>query len=1589
MQSLVDTGADRSLISDAFYAKLIKSNSRTKLATPRQGRTSISDPTGRSLHIVGSVDTDIRVNGMVIPFTFDVVQGLSIDLILGVDFLKFTQASVDFRVHALDLFHGMTSVPLIQHGTLPSVVTVANLTIPPNSEAVFPVRPTKRLPKGTFIIEQAQYPPLHRVFIARTLHDDRTKNFMCRVLNPTDRQIKLRRKTLVGNLTAVDVVGVGEAPPSPDEGPPPSITQMREALAEKEINLADTALEGEDLDRLIGLLYRNRDVMATSLKELPGTDLMYHTIDTGDSLPIRRPQFRHSPADRAEISRQVGEMLEAGVIEPSDSPYRNPVLLATKSNGQKRFCVDMRGVNSVTRLSSWPLPTFDQICDTVAVHKPTLWSSLDMKAGYWQTKIAPADRCKTAFETDDGCYQFTRTSFGLCGAPGWFQRLMQQVFRGMTYSSVLIYIDDVLCFGHSADDMFEKLQQVFNRFRCANLRIHGAKSHFAVRRVKFLGHFFDEKGQLHMDPDKLSVIRDYRAPTTPKRVRQWLGLTNYYKRFIKDYSQITSPMRELLKKDAKWRWDARHQEAFETLKEKLMSAPVLALPDFSKRFILQTDASKEGVGSVLLQLDDAGREHPVAYYARALRSSERLWSTTDLESLALVESVRHFHTYLVTNEFTVQTDHISLTYIQKMRLSGIGRLTRWALFLQPYRFKIEYKKGADMGPADALSRMDHGPQSPVDRPVNSVTVDRAIVKNSGVTGPQMTQERNEGDRTTAGDNPIGGDAHEEGDGVDDVADEVLPDSFVCTAEAGGTPHTRTLIEFDLEETGFPLENPSNDCVNALHLPPPPVTIPSLDEIRIAYEACPDFGPMVRYLANGELPADDQLARRITLTAEDYVLEDDILYHLFAPRTRNIGRAHAVVRQLAIPTGYREAIALAMHDGLCHLGFDRCYSTTRMRYWFPGMYAFLKRHISTCLVCQQSKRPIHPGKVPMTSLPVAKALTRWCADWHGPIRVKNPRSGGLTEKKYILVIIDSTSMWVELVVTDDCSAETAMSGLFDCVISRYGLPRSISLLTDNGSSFISQLAKLFCKTFGIKQYFTTPYHPQTNSRAEEVASTIYSSLRVLSEVHEDWVDHVQAVALAYRAAACTNTGLSPHEVVFGSPMPLAIDYSLLDGETISTNLADHAAIIRPKLEAIRQVAMENARLSAERHVSRHNLGADDPAFKVGDKILLHDPTTKKGENSKLKRRYTGPFVIVECLPNLNFKLRELSTGKSLQRPVHAGRMSLLRELDNDYRISNSDVAISLFRGQTARRKLEVQVQVGDILESQVEAIVNPANVNLRHEGGLAQHIARRAGLEMSSECNDHVNRSGPLAVGEPFLTSAGDLPAPIRYIIHVAGPDTRLPEYRQSPELVQSLLCNSFYNSLVLAENTPDVTAIALPAISGGVFGVDRWSVAQAAADAINRFDADTGDLPGSLKRIYFVNLTLSVADTMSAVFRELLQVPQVDADQSGRSEDTLVEPPSTDGSQATDGVRQSDGASPDTADTLTNAPQVPIMPGPSSWYPIEAIINHRQKGRRMEYLVKWQGSDETTWVDRKDVTDFAVQQFYANRGARRRRRKRF
>jgi len=285
--------------------------------------------------------------------------------------------------------------------------------------------------------------------------------------------------------------------------------------------------------------------------------------------------------------------------------------------------------------------------------------------------------------------------------------VMQKVLRGLSPSAAIVYLDDVMVLASSPQQMLDRLKAVFDRFREANLRMYPSKCHWSQERIKFLGHFFDRRG-IRTDPDKIIIVKEFPTPMTQKQVRSFIGLGNYYRRFVRNFSQITAPLRELLKEDSEFKWTGECQKSFEALKEALTTAPVLVLPRFDKPFMLTTDASTTGLAYILSQRDEYGREQVVSYGGRGVRPAESRWTITELEMLAVVEGTKHFHTYLASNEFEIFTDHVSLTFVQNMKLSGNNRLTRWALFMQQYKFKINYKKGCQMTWADALSRIPSG-----------------------------------------------------------------------------------------------------------------------------------------------------------------------------------------------------------------------------------------------------------------------------------------------------------------------------------------------------------------------------------------------------------------------------------------------------------------------------------------------------------------------------------------------------------------------------------------------------------------------------------------------------------------------------------------------------------------------------------------------------------------------------------------------------------------------------------------------------------------------------------------------------------------
>lgn len=457
-----------------------------------------------------------------------------------------------------------------------------------------------------------------------------------------------------------------------------------------------TVLSPTEKIRLQAVIERSKEIMGS---ELGCTNRAEHVIKT-NSDPIKQRYYRVSPVVQAHIDKELDEMLRMGIVEPSISPWASPILLVKKKDGSYRFCVDYRKLNAVTEKDSYPLPMVSDTLDKL--RNARYLSSLDVKSAFWQVPVAESSRKYTAFTVPNrGLFQFNRMPFGLSNAPATWQRLIDNVLGSDLEPFVFVYLDDVVV----VSDTFEKhlflLDEVFRRLREANITVSFDKCQFCRPEMKFLGYVVDRNG-LHVDPEKVTAMLELPVPKTVSDVRRLVGTFSWYRRFIADFSTIIAPITNLLKKSSKFVWSEECEESFKRIKEFLVTAPILTCPDYSKPFVVQTDASGFGLGAVLTQPSPDG-DKVVCYLSRSLSKQERRYTTTERECLAVLWAIEKLRPYLEGVEFTVLTDHWSLIWLQNLK-DPTGRLARWAVKLQQFQFKILHRKGKDMVVPDALSR---------------------------------------------------------------------------------------------------------------------------------------------------------------------------------------------------------------------------------------------------------------------------------------------------------------------------------------------------------------------------------------------------------------------------------------------------------------------------------------------------------------------------------------------------------------------------------------------------------------------------------------------------------------------------------------------------------------------------------------------------------------------------------------------------------------------------------------------------------------------------------------------------------------------
>lgn len=493
-----------------------------------------------------------------------------------------------------------------------------------------------------------------------------------------------------GTPPAAPVMATAAAPPA--TAPPSERSAALEKLrAEILLKYSDVLVEGLPP----GVHLSRLDSTGTSLGQMHRIP-----IEPG-STPPAAPLRRMAPAELQELKRQLQMFTEKRFIKPSQSPYGASVLFVKKKDGSLRLCLDYRALNKISIKNKYPLPRIDEILDSL--QGATCFSSLDLASGYFQIPMAPEDVEKTAFRTRYGSFEFLVMPFGLTNAPATFQTLMNDIFREYLDDFVVIYLDDILVFSKNPDDHAKHLELVFQKLREHKLYAQASKCDLCKEIVEFLGHIISEQGA-STDPKKVEAVLNWAPPANLKELRSFLGFANFYRRFIPNFAHVAGPLNQLLKADVAYIWGPDQQAAFEKLKQAFASAPVLALPDFSKDFVLFTDASNYALGACLSQEDETGLLRPLAYESRTLTPAEHNYATHEKEMLAIIHALKVWRHYLLGSKTRVNSDHRSLThFLSQPHLSQ--RQARWMELIQEYDLSIDYVKGSNNEVADALSRL--------------------------------------------------------------------------------------------------------------------------------------------------------------------------------------------------------------------------------------------------------------------------------------------------------------------------------------------------------------------------------------------------------------------------------------------------------------------------------------------------------------------------------------------------------------------------------------------------------------------------------------------------------------------------------------------------------------------------------------------------------------------------------------------------------------------------------------------------------------------------------------------------------------------
>lgn len=590
-------------------------------------------------------------------------------------------------------------------GKVPSVKVAETFCLPPLATDLVPV--FYDLPEGDeenwLIINRPDLESRAKVFVVPGIVTKRVK--MILLSNETEETQTIQKNQRIADLRPV------QQEIEPESASIMSISKKPKLFDPSLFDICPDA-KPEDKADLLKILEEFWDVFAVSNEELTGTNIVEHSINTGDHPPIRQRLWtRHSLAEDAIVEQQTREMLELGIIERAYSPWACNVVLAKKPGGGTRYCCDFRALNQVTEFMSYPMPRINDVLDSFS--GSTVFSPMDLMSGYWQIKMCRSDGSylKTAFITKFGSYVWDRLPFGLKNAPQEFQCLMDRLFWDMR-QEIANYLDDVTPHGKDVPQHNARLRKVLERLRAANLKVKISKCKFLYNVIRYLG-FVVSKDGIAPDPKKVEGIQKMPQPQTLTQLRSFMGMVNFYKRFIEKLAFVAKPLHNLMSEERfRAAWNVEEVEAFDLIKQALSREITLSYFRPSLPTEIHCDACGYAVAGVLLQVEEkltrTGKrrrvEVPIQFVSRTLHEPERKWDIGEKEMLALIFCLKEFRPYIALQKFTIRTDRLSLVYLKNAKDPIKTRIARWAMQLNEFECEVVFKPGKTNVVADALSR---------------------------------------------------------------------------------------------------------------------------------------------------------------------------------------------------------------------------------------------------------------------------------------------------------------------------------------------------------------------------------------------------------------------------------------------------------------------------------------------------------------------------------------------------------------------------------------------------------------------------------------------------------------------------------------------------------------------------------------------------------------------------------------------------------------------------------------------------------------------------------------------------------------------